>query len=105
MWQCTDSHKLGDLYHHDSLNTPYRPVATNKYNSYVSSSRVSTDNSSSGKRVRLFEQTPTNQQSNMPSASSVELVASDAKRFRAERDLYLAELDVLRAEMSNLHQQ
>jgi hypothetical protein len=28
MWQCTSDHKLGDVYHHGSLQTPYRPVKT-----------------------------------------------------------------------------
>jgi hypothetical protein len=102
MWQCTDSHKIGDLYHHNTLSTPYKPITTNKYNSYVTSRHgVSTGNHSSGKRVRLFEQTPSNQQIDVPSASSAETVASDAKRFRAERDLYLAELDVVRAYSSS----
>jgi hypothetical protein len=37
MWKCTADHKLGDVYHHDSRQTPYRPVKPTKLNSYVCS--------------------------------------------------------------------
>jgi hypothetical protein len=57
MWQCTGSHILGDLYYHDSHKTPYRPVATMRYNAFIISIpiRTSDSNSDIGKWVRLFK--------------------------------------------------
>jgi hypothetical protein len=105
MWQCTDSHRLGDLYHHDSLKTPYRPAIVSKYNSYISCSHASNGSTSisSAKHVRLF-QSPSKEYASLPSASSQVTIASDSEcdRFRAERGLYVAELEKVRAEMRNL---
>jgi hypothetical protein len=61
MWQCTSDHKLGDVYHHGSLQTPYRPVKTTKLNSYMCSVCNISSSDSSRKQVRLVEDkvTPT----------------------------------------------
>jgi hypothetical protein len=113
LWQYTAKHKLGDLSCHDGTNTPYRPAPVTKYNSFICSNnpRRIDSNEVSGKRMRLFEETPSsecNETIAFPSASvlvSMESLVLQRSRFMKERDDAIAEQSHRRQRLEAVEQE
>jgi hypothetical protein len=114
MWQCTGRHQLSELITHSGQKTPYRPAPITKQNSYICSSHE-TNNSASGKRVRLFADTPQSEQQRTAHAPSLvpspapspvpmllQSVLYELNKCQQERDEARAELHSLQNRFEQL---
>ena len=91
MWQCTMPHKLGDLYHSATHNTPYDETPINYRNSFlISSSYASAKSSGITSTAQSSESITRSQGSSKRPRTDVEKdlehAVNDCNQLRQERD-------------------